>query len=64
MLDSVTNDQAITLEDLVDLLCESETLSAPFSKGGCTTHRVKHPKHGQLILIETPNSKECQALKI
>ena len=64
MLASDILEQSVSLEGLIDLLSESDMLSKPFSKGGCTTHRVQHPKHGRLILVETPSSNECLVLKI
>lgn len=54
----------VALDVLLDLLDESEELTEPFTSGGCTTRRVSHPKHGEMLLIETPVYAECIALKI
>lgn len=59
-----TLQKSVSLEELIDLLSESNPLLKPFFKGGCTTHRVQHPEHGQLILIETPDSNECLVFKV
>lgn len=64
MFENNAMESIVNLESLIDLLIESKETEKPLHAGGCVAHRVIHPNYGNLLLIETPTSNECIALKV
>ena len=61
---SSTKQVSVSLEVMVSLLMEVEVEVVPLEVGGCTSYRIDHPKHGEMILVQTPISDECLAFSI
>lgn len=64
MFEAEKKEVIVTLEEMVDILVDSTSEQEPFDFGGNRCHRVIHSTYGKIVLIETPNSKECLVIKM